>query len=149
MIAVAPGYYAKYSKRKTRLFGSPRNAAGLPMRQGQQEPLIHVLREQEGPFLGTGRAEIERLAGERPEAFMLAVGIGALDACDALSIVAAENELLHHLGDALEAETPIDDRVFGFVLVRQALEMPLEQTLEGIDPARLVHPRRDRGELKR
>jgi hypothetical protein len=35
---------------------------------------------------------------------MLAVRIGALDACDALIVVAAEKELLHHLGDALDAK---------------------------------------------
>ena len=80
----------------------------LPVGQGQQEPLVHVLREQEGPFLGTGRAEIERLAGERPEVFILTVRIRALDPGDALRMVAAENELLHHLGDPLDAEVPVD-----------------------------------------
>ena len=120
----------------------------LPVRQCQQEPLVHVLREQEGPFLGTGRAEIERLAGERPEVFMLAVGIGALDACDALIVVAAENDLLHHFRHALDAETPVDHGMLGFVLIGDALKMLLEQTLEGIDPARLVHSLVDRGELK-
>jgi hypothetical protein len=29
----------------------------LPMRQAKQEPLVHVLRKQEGPFLRAGRAE--------------------------------------------------------------------------------------------
>lgn len=38
--------------------------------------------------------------------------------------------------------------MFGFVLVRRALEMPLEKTLEGTDPAGLIQPRRDRGEQK-
>jgi hypothetical protein len=71
---------------------------------------------------------------------MLAVGIGALDAGDALSVVSAENALLHHLGDdALDAETPINDRLFGFILIRETLEMLLEQTLEGSNPTRLVH----------
>jgi len=63
-------------------------------------------------------------------------------------VVAAENELLHHLGDPLDAEAPIDDRVFGFVLIGEVLKMLLEQALEDVDPTRLVHPRRDRGERK-
>ena len=79
---------------------------------------------------------------------MLAVRIGALDACDALGVIAAENEALHHLGDALDAESAVDDRVFGFVVIRETLKMLFEQKLEGIDPARLVHPRCDRGERK-
>jgi hypothetical protein len=120
----------------------------LPVGQCQQEPLVHVLRELEGPFLRAGRAEIERLTGERPEVFILAVRIRALDARDALGVVAAENELLHHLGDPLDAETPVDDRVLGFVLIGQALEMPLEQKQEGGNPTRLVHSLGDRGELK-
>ncbi len=120
----------------------------LPVSQCQQEPLVHVLREQEGPFLGTGRAEIERLAGERAEVLVLAVGIGALDACDSLIVVAAENELLHHLDDTLDSESAIDDRVVVFILISQALKMLLEQKLKGTDPARLVRPPRDRGERK-
>lgn len=35
----------------------------------------------------------------------------------ALGVVTAENELLHHVGDAFAAETPVDDRVL--VLLRQ------------------------------
>ena len=120
----------------------------LPRGQCQQEPLVHVLREQEGPFLRAGRAEVKRPAGKRPEVFRRAVRIRALDASDTLGLVSAENEPLHHLGDALDAEAPVDDRILGFVLIREALEMLLEQKLEGIDPARLVHSRRDRGELK-
>jgi hypothetical protein len=82
-----------------------------------------VLREQEDPFLRAGGTEVERLAGERPEVFILAVGIGAPDTGGALGIVAAENELLHHLGDALEAKTPVDDRMLGLVLIREVLKM--------------------------
>ena len=63
--------------------------------------------------------------------------------------VAAEDELLDHFGDALDAETPVDDRVLGFVLIREALKMLFEQTLEDVDSARLVHFLGDRGELKR
>ena len=72
-----------------------------------------------------------------------------LDAGDTLGVVPAKNELLHHLGDAPDAETPVDDRVLGFVLIGEALKMLFEQTLEDVDSARLVHPFRDWGELKR
>jgi len=72
-----------------------------------------------------------------------------LDTGEALGVVTAENELLHHLGDALDAKTPIDDRVLGFVLIGKALKMLPEQKLEDVDPARLVHPLGDRSELKR
>jgi hypothetical protein len=93
----------------------------LPMGQCEQEPLVNVRRAQEGPFLGTGRAEIKRLTAERAEVLVLAVRIGALDAGNALGVVATENELLHHLGDALDAETPVDHGVLGFVLIGEAI----------------------------
>ena len=60
----------------------------------------------------------------------------------------AESELLHHLGDALDSETAVDGRVLVFVLIGQTLKMLFEQKLEGIDPARVVHPLGDRSELK-
>jgi hypothetical protein len=121
----------------------------LAVGQGQQEPLVHVLREQEGSLLRARRAEIEGLTGERPEVFIPAIWVGALDAGDALGVVAAENELFHHLGDALDAKTPVDDRVLGFVLLREALKMLFEQMLEDVDSARLVGLLGNRGELKR
>jgi hypothetical protein len=62
-----------------------------------------------------------------------------LDAGDTLGVVAAENELLHHLADALDAESAVDDSVFAFVLLRDALRIALEQKLEGVDSARTVH----------
>ena len=79
---------------------------------------------------------------------MPAVRVRALDAGDALGVVAAENELLHHLDDTLDSESAIDDRVFVFILISQALKMLLEQKLKGTDSARLVCPLRDRGERK-
>ena len=57
---------------------------------------------------------------------VLAVWIGALDAGDALGVVPAKNELLHHLGDALDAKTPVDDRVLSFVLIGEFPKMPFE-----------------------
>ena len=110
--------------------------------------ILHVLRKQESPFLRAGRAEVEGLTRKWTEILEIAVGIGALDADDTLGVVPAENELLNHLGDALDAKTPVDDGVLVFVLIREALKMLFEQTLEDIDSTRLVHCLRDRGELK-
>ena len=120
----------------------------LPVGQGQQEPLVHVLGEQEGPFLRAGGTEIEPLTGERPEVFILAVWIGALDAGDTLRVVAAENELFHHLGDALDAEPTVNDRVLVLVLIGEALKMLPEQKLETVDSSRLIGRFLRRGELK-
>ena len=50
----------------------------LPVRQLQQQPLVHVLSEQQGAFLG--RAEVENLAAEGTEVFSPAVGVGAVGA---------------------------------------------------------------------
>jgi hypothetical protein len=37
------------------------------VRQEEQQPLVHVLAEQEGAFLGARGAEVEHLAAERTE----------------------------------------------------------------------------------
>jgi hypothetical protein len=120
----------------------------LPVRQGQQEPVLHVLREQEGSFLGAGRAEIEPLTGEWPEVFELAVGIGALDTGDTLGIVAAEDELFYYFRDSLDAEAAVDAGKLRFILASEALKMFLEQKLDGVDPSRLIDYLPDRGKLK-
>ena len=93
----------------------------MAVRQSQQESVIHVLREQESPFLGAGRTEIEPLTGERPEVFILAVGICAPNAGDTLREVPAENELLHYLCDALDSEPTVNDRVPVFVLSGESM----------------------------
>jgi hypothetical protein len=49
----------------------------LPVGQGQQETLVHVLREQESPFLRAGGAEVEGFTGKWTEVLEFAVGIGA------------------------------------------------------------------------
>ena len=46
-----------------------------------------------------------------------------LDAGDAPGVVTAKNELLNHLGDPLDTESAVDDSVFVFVLLRDALKM--------------------------
>ena len=121
----------------------------LSMRQIQQQMLPHVLRKQESPLLRTGGAEVEGFTGKRTEIFKFTVGICALDTRDTLGIVAAENELFHHLGDAPDTESAVDNGVFAFVLFRDALKMLFEQNLKSIDSTRPVHPLGDRGELKR
>ena len=65
-----------------------------------------------------------------------------------LKIEAAENELLHHLRDALDAESAVDEGVFAFVLFRDALKILFKQNLEVIDTARPVHPPSGRGDWK-
>ena len=88
--------------------------------------VLHVLREQKSPFLRAGGTEVKRLAAERTEVFILAIRIGTLDTGDTLGVVPAENKLLNHLGDALDAETPVDDRVLVFVPIGDALKILLE-----------------------
>ncbi len=89
---------------------------------------------------------MERLAAKRAKVLVPATRIGALDASDAPRVVAAEDELLDHFGDALDAEPPVDDGVLSFVLIGQALKVLYQQTLEGVDSARPVTPR---GSLRR
>ena len=63
-----------------------------------------------------------------------------MDSGDALGVVAAENKLLHRLGDALDSETAVDGLVLFFVPIGEALEVFLEQKLDLIDAARLIDP---------
>jgi len=71
-----------------------------------------------------------------------------LDAGNPLGVVPAENELLRHLRDALDAKPSVDYGVLLFVLIGEALKMLLEQELDDVDSSRLIHRLRDRGELK-
>ena len=61
----------------------------LTVGQEEQQPLVHVLAEQEGAFLGARGAEVEHLAAERTEVVGLTVRIGTLDPRDALCVVPA------------------------------------------------------------
>lgn len=63
-----------------------------------------------------------------------------MDPGDTPGVVAANNELLNHLGDPLDTESAVDDSVFAFILFRDALKMLFKQNLEVIDTARPVHP---------
>jgi len=58
----------------------------LSMRQTQQQMIPHVLRKQESPFLRAGGAEVEGLTRKWAKVFILAFGIGALDAGDTLGV---------------------------------------------------------------
>jgi len=88
---------------------------------------MHVLGEQEGPFLRAGWTEVEGFARKGAEVLELAFRIGALDASDTPIVVAAENELLHHLCDTLDAESAVDDSVLAFILFHDALKMLFEE----------------------
>jgi len=55
----------------------------------QEKIILGVLGEQEGSFLGTGRAEMEAFAAEGPEELLSTFRIGALYAGNPLGIVAA------------------------------------------------------------
>jgi len=77
--------------------------------QGEKQLLAEVLAEQEGPLLGTGRAEKVALAGERAEPVKAARG--APDAADAQAPVAAEAESRSCSGDEGEAEPAVGGRV--------------------------------------
>ena len=55
----------------------------------QEKIILRVLGEQDGSFLGTGRAEMEAFATEGTKELLSTFRIGALDAGDTLSIVAA------------------------------------------------------------
>ena len=90
---------------------------------GRKEPLLHALRKQANPFLRAGRAEVEGFTRKWAEVFIIAVGIGVLDAGDTLGVVAAKNELLNRLGDPLDTESAVDDSVFAFISFRDALKM--------------------------
>ena len=57
-----------------------------------------------------------------------------------MGVVAAENELFHHLGDPLDTESAVDASVFAFVLFRDAVKMLFKQNLKSIDSTRPVHP---------
>ena len=91
---------------------------------------------------------MKALAAERAASFLSAFRIGALDAGDTPGVVAANNELLNHLGDPLDTESAVDDSELAFVLFRDALKMLLKQNLEVIDTARPVHPLGDRSDRK-
>ncbi len=71
-----------------------------------------------------------------------------LEAGDTPGVVPAKNKLLNHLGDPFDTESSVDDSVFAFVLIREALKMLFKQTLEDIDSTRPVHPLGDRGDRK-
>ena len=76
----------------------------LPVRELEEELLVEVFGEQEGAFLGAGGAKavqwpargIEPFTGKGTKVFETAFGIRALDAGDALGVVAAGFKPLHH-----------------------------------------------------
>ena len=81
----------------------------MPVRECEEELFISVFSEQEGTFLGTGRAEIETFTGKRTEILEAAFGIAALDTGDTLGVVAAAFEFVHHMGDTSQDIRPPRD----------------------------------------
>jgi len=108
----------------------------LPVRELEEEMLVEVFGEQEGAFLGAGRAEIEPFAGKGTKVFETAFGIRALKAGDAFGVVAAGFEPRHHAGDPLQAEPSVVLGVEGVVGEGEILEVIVEDVSERIRPAR-------------
>ena len=61
----------------------------LPVRQLQQQPLVHVLSEQQGAFLGTGRTEVENLAAEGKYSARQLLQTGAAQSARVIDLVAS------------------------------------------------------------
>jgi hypothetical protein len=59
------------------------------MREPEQEVLVYILAEEQGPLLGAGRAEVEYLAGEGSEVLGLAARLRAPDSGHTLRVVPA------------------------------------------------------------
>ena len=120
----------------------------LPVGQAQQQPVRHVLREQEGSFLRAGRTEVKRLTAKRTEIFIFAFRIGELNTRNSLGVVSAENEFLHYFCDPLDSKVAIDHGIFLFVLFGEALEVFLEQELHGTDSPLPIGRLLGRGKLE-
>jgi hypothetical protein len=76
----------------------------LPVGQSEQQLLVEVLGEQEGPLLAAGGAEVESPAGEWSEVLMVTVRVRTADTGQSLAIVAAGKEAGRDVGDPLDAE---------------------------------------------
>jgi hypothetical protein len=104
----------------------------LPMGKVEEELFVEVLGEQEGAFLRAGRAEVESFARKRSEILEAAFGIGTLDSCDTLGVVAAAFESVHHPGDAVQTERAVVMSVEGVIGSGESMEMVVEDELERI-----------------
>jgi hypothetical protein len=76
----------------------------LPVGESKQEPLVHILAEQQGALLGAGRTQMEDLAAEGSKAVRFTFRIGALNPRDSLRVVPAVQQASHGLRDALPAK---------------------------------------------
>ena len=103
----------------------------LPVRQPQQELLVHVLAQQEGALLGAGGTEVEDAAAEGAEVLQAAVGVGTVDSCDTPAVVTATQKALHRLGDPLEAELSESLGELSVIAGDQLGEVGTEKPLEG------------------
>ena len=107
----------------------------LPVRELEEELLVEVFGKQKGSLLRAGRTEIKALTRKGAEVFQTACGIGALNTGDALGVVAAAFESVHHSGDPFQAELAVVLCVERVVGLGEILEMIVEDTREGIRPA--------------
>jgi hypothetical protein len=107
----------------------------LAVREFEQELLVKVFGEQEGAFHGAGGAEVEAFTGEGAKVFESAFWIRALDAGDALGVIAAGFESLYDAGDPFQTEPAVVLGVEGVVGKGEILEVILEDMREGIRPA--------------
>jgi hypothetical protein len=112
----------------------------LAVREFEQELLVKVFGEQEGAFHGAGGAEVEAFTGEGAKVFESAFWIRALDAGDALGVIAAGFESLYDAGDPFQTEPAVVLGVEGVVGKGELLEVVVEDVREDGRPPRNVFP---------
>ena len=69
-----------------------------------------------------------------PSLFVFAAGNGELDTGDAPRVVAEKIELLNHIRDPLDTESAVDDSVFAFILLSDALKILSKKNLGSLKP---------------
>ena len=87
-----------------------------------------------GSFLGTGRAQVEGLAGKRAEHLASTGRIGTLQPGHAEPVIPATDEL----GDTLQAESTVSAGVLALVDGREGFEVGMEDSLQDIWPPRNI-----------
>ena len=97
----------------------------LPVREPQQQPLVHVLAEQQGALPRAGRAKVEDLTREGTEVLGSAIGVGAAAAGHPLGIVDGQ-------GDALQAGVSQPAGVVGLEAGSKLGEVAAEQPLQRV-----------------
>ena len=78
---------------------------------------------------GTGRTEVESLAGKGTEHLVAAGGIGTLQPGHPEAVVAASQKIRDGLDDTIQTESPVASGVLAFVDGRKTLEMGTQESL--------------------